>query len=242
MDTVDLRNTRPEALFGRLVAPDRHDAPLVVKGRCRYRGRGRPYAGTASRAETSMATNRVYRVAVIPGDGIGKEVVPEGVRVLEAAAKKFGFEIAAGLVRLRLLRLLRQARPHDAGGLEGAHRPARRDLLRRRRLAGEGAGPHLAVGLADPVPARVRPVRQPAAGAADARRAARRSPTASPATSTSGSCARTPRASTPRSAGACSTAPSASSWCRRRCMTPHRRRPRAEVRLRARAKARRRST
>src|SRR5689334_3050177 len=30
-----------------------------------------------------MATNRVYRIAVIPGDGIGKEVMPEGVRVLE---------------------------------------------------------------------------------------------------------------------------------------------------------------
>jgi len=35
-----------------------------------------------------MAT---YRIAVIPGDGIGKEVVPEGVRVLRAAAEKFGF-------------------------------------------------------------------------------------------------------------------------------------------------------
>ena len=34
-----------------------------------------------------------YRIAVIPGDGIGKEVVPEGVRVLEVAAKKFGFEL-----------------------------------------------------------------------------------------------------------------------------------------------------
>ena len=30
-----------------------------------------------------------YRIAVIPGDGIGKEVVPEGMRVLEAAARKF---------------------------------------------------------------------------------------------------------------------------------------------------------
>ena len=40
-----------------------------------------------------MPTNRVYRIAVIPGDGIGKEVVPEGMRVLEAAAKKFGFEL-----------------------------------------------------------------------------------------------------------------------------------------------------
>ncbi len=38
-------------------------------------------------------TNRVYRLAVIPGDGIGKEVVPEGVRVLETAAQKFGFEL-----------------------------------------------------------------------------------------------------------------------------------------------------
>lgn len=38
-------------------------------------------------------TNRVYRIAVIPGDGIGKETVPEGVRVLEAAAKHYGFEL-----------------------------------------------------------------------------------------------------------------------------------------------------
>jgi len=34
-----------------------------------------------------------YRIAVIPGDGIGKEVVPEGVRVLEAVAEKFQFEL-----------------------------------------------------------------------------------------------------------------------------------------------------
>jgi tartrate dehydrogenase/decarboxylase/D-malate dehydrogenase len=40
-----------------------------------------------------MPTNRTYRIAVIPGDGIGKEVVPEGVRVLEQAAKKFGFTL-----------------------------------------------------------------------------------------------------------------------------------------------------
>lgn len=31
-----------------------------------------------------------YKIAVIPGDGIGKEVVPEGIRVLEAAGSKFG--------------------------------------------------------------------------------------------------------------------------------------------------------
>jgi tartrate dehydrogenase/decarboxylase/D-malate dehydrogenase len=31
-----------------------------------------------------------HRIAVIAGDGIGKEVVPEGIRVLEAAAARFG--------------------------------------------------------------------------------------------------------------------------------------------------------
>jgi len=36
----------------------------------------------------------VHRIAVMPGDGIGKEVVPEGMRVVEAAARKFGVELA----------------------------------------------------------------------------------------------------------------------------------------------------
>src|SRR5437879_11563582 len=34
---------------------------------------------------------KTFNVAVIAGDGIGKEVVPEGIRVLEAAGKRFGF-------------------------------------------------------------------------------------------------------------------------------------------------------
>ncbi len=34
------------------------------------------------------------RIAVIPGDGIGKEVMPEGLRVLEAAADRFGLDLA----------------------------------------------------------------------------------------------------------------------------------------------------
>ena len=42
-----------------------------------------------------MATKRgtkrgTHRIAVIPGDGIGKEVIPEGIRALEAAGSKFG--------------------------------------------------------------------------------------------------------------------------------------------------------
>jgi tartrate dehydrogenase/decarboxylase/D-malate dehydrogenase len=35
-----------------------------------------------------------HRIAVIPGDGIGKEVVPEGIRVLDAAGRRFGVEFA----------------------------------------------------------------------------------------------------------------------------------------------------
>ena len=34
-------------------------------------------------------TRNAYRIAVIPGDGIGKEVIPEGLRVLEAVAQRF---------------------------------------------------------------------------------------------------------------------------------------------------------
>jgi tartrate dehydrogenase/decarboxylase/D-malate dehydrogenase len=33
-----------------------------------------------------------YRIAVIPGDGIGREVVPEGLQVLEKVGGKFGIE------------------------------------------------------------------------------------------------------------------------------------------------------
>src|SRR6202051_2228008 len=34
---------------------------------------------------------KTFNIAVIAGDGIGKEVVPEGIRVLEAAGQRFGF-------------------------------------------------------------------------------------------------------------------------------------------------------
>lgn len=35
-----------------------------------------------------------YKIAVIEGDGIGREVVPEGIRVLEAAARRFGISLS----------------------------------------------------------------------------------------------------------------------------------------------------
>ena len=40
-----------------------------------------------------MKQDRSYRIAAIPGDGIGKEVVVEGMRVLEAAGRRHGFRL-----------------------------------------------------------------------------------------------------------------------------------------------------
>jgi tartrate dehydrogenase/decarboxylase / D-malate dehydrogenase len=37
--------------------------------------------------------NQSHRVAVIAGDGIGKEVMPEGIRVVDAAARRFGISL-----------------------------------------------------------------------------------------------------------------------------------------------------
>ncbi|HUV06735.1 MAG TPA: 3-isopropylmalate dehydrogenase [Spirochaetia bacterium] len=37
--------------------------------------------------------SKVYKIAVLPGDGTGPEVVGEGKKVLEAAAQKYGFKL-----------------------------------------------------------------------------------------------------------------------------------------------------
>ena len=36
---------------------------------------------------------RTHTIAVLPGDGIGKETVPESLKVLDAAARRFGFDL-----------------------------------------------------------------------------------------------------------------------------------------------------
>ena len=38
-------------------------------------------------------TSQRFKIAAIPGDGIGQEVMPEGLRVLNAAARRFGFDL-----------------------------------------------------------------------------------------------------------------------------------------------------
>ena len=34
-----------------------------------------------------------YKIAVVPGDGTGPEVVAEGLKVLNAAERRFGFKL-----------------------------------------------------------------------------------------------------------------------------------------------------
>jgi tartrate dehydrogenase/decarboxylase/D-malate dehydrogenase len=36
---------------------------------------------------------KIYRIAVLAGDGIGKEVMPEGVKALDVVAKRFNFQL-----------------------------------------------------------------------------------------------------------------------------------------------------
>src|SRR5438445_3653878 len=65
-----------------------HDCPLPARWLLDYRSGLSP--GAALGYFHGKAIMKTYEIAVIPGDGIGKEVVPEGIRVLEAAGAKFG--------------------------------------------------------------------------------------------------------------------------------------------------------
>lgn len=40
-----------------------------------------------------MNDKNTYKIAVIPGDGIGPEIVPAGIQVIDIAAEKFGFKL-----------------------------------------------------------------------------------------------------------------------------------------------------
>ena len=44
-------------------------------------------------ASVTGSAMKTYSIATIPGDGIGREVVPEGIRVAEAAARRFRFSL-----------------------------------------------------------------------------------------------------------------------------------------------------
>src|SRR5690348_17571722 len=70
----------------------------------------------------SAPNSRTYKIATIPGDGIGREVVPEGIRVAEAAARHFGFSLSWKEFEWSCERFLKTGRMMPEDGLEQLHR------------------------------------------------------------------------------------------------------------------------
>ncbi|HSR73053.1 MAG TPA: tartrate dehydrogenase [Kiloniellales bacterium] len=67
-----------------------------------------------------MENQRRYRVCAIPGDGIGREVIPEALRVLEATGRRFGFEIESREVDWSCERFAKTGRMMPEDGIEQA--------------------------------------------------------------------------------------------------------------------------
>jgi tartrate dehydrogenase/decarboxylase/D-malate dehydrogenase len=63
-------------------------------------------------------TARNFKIATIPGDGIGREVVPEGIRVAETAARRFGFSLSWKEFDWSCERYLKTGRMMPEDGLE----------------------------------------------------------------------------------------------------------------------------
>ena len=59
-----------------------------------------------------------HKIALIPGDGIGKEVLPEGVRVLEAAGRRFNFQFEFTEFDWSCDRLLKTGKMMPEDGME----------------------------------------------------------------------------------------------------------------------------
>ena len=61
---------------------------------------------------------RTYKIASIPGDGIGTETVPEGLRVLDAAATRFGFSLKTTEYDWSCQRYMRDGAMMPADGID----------------------------------------------------------------------------------------------------------------------------
>ncbi|HEY0219502.1 MAG TPA: tartrate dehydrogenase [Afipia sp.] len=106
---------------------------------------------------------KTYRVAVIAGDGIGKEVMPEGIKVVEAAARKFGIAFQWDEYDWSCERYQKVGRMMPEDGLE---RIKRHDAIYLGAVGYPGVPDHVSLwGLLIPIRrefdqyANVRPVR-----------------------------------------------------------------------------------
>lgn len=68
--------------------------------------------------EENMPEERRYKIAVIPGDGTGPEVIREGVKVLQAASERFGFKLDLNYFDWGGERYLRTGETIPEGGIK----------------------------------------------------------------------------------------------------------------------------
>ena len=144
-----------------------HCSVALVRRIGPFRGLSIQRPGTISMS----SAKKTYRIAVIPGDGIGKEVMPEGLRVLEAAAKKHGVAVQFDHFDFSSYDYYEKhgkMMPDDWKEQIGKH-----DAIYFGAVGwpGQDRRSRFVVGLADQVPPRIRPVCQSAPGAPDAGRA-----------------------------------------------------------------------
>ena len=100
-----------------------------------HRGR-RPDQPHAPEARQGVAMTQTYRICLLPGDGIGPEIIAEGVKVLDAVGAKHGAAFAYDRGAHRRLR-------HRRDGSGAAGRDARRGEGVRRRAAGGRGRPEV---------------------------------------------------------------------------------------------------
>jgi isocitrate/isopropylmalate dehydrogenase len=154
----------------------------------------------AKATEKTGKKPNAYKIAVIPGDGIGNEVVPEGIKVLEAVARKFdiAFEWDHFDWSCEVFKKTGKMMPDD-----GLDRIRNHDAIYLGAVGFPGVPDHVSLwGLLIPIRRNFQQyINRVLCASSKASRG--RSQTASRATSTTSSCARTTRASIPLSAGAC---------------------------------------
>ena len=120
-----------------------------------------------------MSVHRHYDIAVIAGDGIGQEVTPAALAVVQAAATRHGFSVATTDLPWGCEYYLAEGRMMPADGLDrlhGDHSHASASTGVQQRAGNEGLA-HLGIGPGDEKTAAHR--RPPAT--ANACRAARTS-------------------------------------------------------------------
>ena len=109
------------------IAPDA--APRRQDPRLRGRAAAEAAVARARRsAERAAGASRAMKIAILPGDGIGTEIVAQAERVLAALDLRFETEQRAGRRRR-----LRGARPSAARSDARAGQGGRRGAVRRRR-------------------------------------------------------------------------------------------------------------